>query len=370
MVNMRKNIHLYNLIAIFILCSIFLTSCNEPVKEVPLVVVDTLEDEVTYNLVETNVGEVVLTKNLSCSYVQTKEQEVVFPVGGKIVEKVYVKNGDQVKVGDILVELQIGNIKEDIVTLEYQISRNKLLLSYLDKAEEFDLQSSYYSLVYDTKMEEDDVKNKDKRDEKISEDYTYQREDYEDNIEFDTLKLNELKNELNSSSVHATLSGKVMDIKKNLEGSTAKRGEVIMKIVDNENGIFETQDQEASAYFKEGQNITMTIVYGEAKGEYILTPYNMSEWKDTQKFSIIEGPENVSALEVGTTGTIIAPIDLRENVLRIPNSALYEADGRYYTYVLDENKMRKAQFIEVGLIGDNYTEILSGITEGVKVVKR
>lgn len=343
-------------------------ACNNEIQEVPLVVVDTLEDEVTYNLDQVTKGEVVLTQTLPCSYVQTKEQEVVFPVGGKIIEKVYVKSGDHVNVGDTLVELQTGNIEEDIANLEYQIARNGLMMSYLDKAEEFELQNSYFTLVYDTKMEEEDVKNKDKRDEKIAESYTYQREDYADNIEFDQLKLEELKTELASSQVKATISGKVIDVKRNLEGSTAKRGEVIMKIVDNNNGLFETKAEDASIY-KEGQSVSMNIVYGEAKGDYILEPYNISSWKDTQLFSIVEGPDGYN-IEVGTTGTIVTPVDKKDNVLRIPNSALYEADNRYYTYILDENNMRKAQFIEVGLIGDMYTEVLSGIEEGVKVVRR
>jgi len=352
-----------------VLICVFFCGCSAEYEEVPIVSVDTIEDEPVYSMEQTSVGDVVLTQNVSCSYVQTKEQEVTFPIGGKIIEKVYVKNGDHVKAGDTLVELQIGNIEDEIASLEYQINRNTLMMSYLDQSEEFDLQNSYYTLTYDSEQDEDAVKAKDKRDEEIKEGYTYQREDYADNIEFDGLKLEELKSELASSRVYATLSGKVIEVKKDLEGSTAKRGEVIMKIVDNSNGLFETENKDAAQYFKDGQSVSMSVVYGEAKGEYVLEPYSMSSWGEKQLFKIIEGPDGYS-IEVGTSGTIVAPIDKRENVLRIPNNSLYQADGKYYTYVLDDNNMRKAQFIEVGLIGDSYTEVISGIKEGVKVVKR
>ena len=258
---------------------------------------------------------------------------------------------------------------EDIASLEYQIKKNTLLLSYLDQAEEFDLQNSYYSMAYDSEKDEDAVKAKDKRDESIKEGYKYQREDYSDNIEFDQLKLEQLKAELASSRINATIAGKVIDIKKNLEGATSKKDEVIMKIVDNNNGLFETENKDAASFFREGQSISMTIVYGDAKGDYVLEPYSISSWGDKQLFQIIEGPDGYD-IEVGTTGNIIAPIDQRDNVLRIPNNSLYQADGKYYTYVLDENNMRQAQFLEIGLIGDDYSEVLSGIKEGVKVVKR
>lgn len=358
----------FNILAVGVIC--LMSACQQIVEEEPLVMVDTKEDEITYNITETSVGDVVLTQTINCSYVQTKEQEVVLPVGGKIIDKVYVKSGDKVKAGDVLLELEVGNIEEDIAQLEFQIKKNQLLLGYLDKAEDFELESSYFSLVYDSKTEEEDVKNKDKRDESIKENYTYQREDYEDMIEFDTLKCQDLKNQLASSRVYATMSGKVMDLVKDLEGSTAKRGKIIMKIVDSNNGLFETNAPEASKYLAEGQTLNMSIVYGDAKGDYVLEPYNMSSWSETrQTFSVVEGPDGVN-LEVGTSGTITAPIDKREQVLRISNHALYQADDKYYTYVLDENNMRKAQFLEVGLIGDEYTEILSGIGEGIKVVKR
>lgn len=362
---MRNNKKLILLAA----CCLALSGCGTKVEEEPLVVVDTSPDEVTYNLVDITQGDVVKTKLESCSYVQTKEQEVSFNSGGKIVDRVYVKIGDHVEVGDLLVELKNDNIDEDIARLEYQIKRNELLLSYLDKAEEFDLENSYYDFVYNTDTEEEDLKEKEENDEEIEDNYTYRREDYEDNIEFDKLKLQELKKELASSRIYANMSGKVLTVKSNLEGSTAKRGDVIMTIVDNANGIFEIEDKEATAYIKDGDTFTMNIVYGTAKGVYELTPYNMSSWGDKQQFSVISGPDSVS-IEVGTTGSMTIPIDKKENVARIPLGALYEAEGKYYTYVLNADNLREVRFIDVGLVGDEYAEVLSGVELGTKVVRR
>lgn len=349
-----------------------LAGCGKKDGDEPIIMVDSSEDEVVYNMDEVTKGDVVLTKNIACKYVQTSSQDVIFNEGGKQVDKVHVKIGDSVKVGDLLVELESGDLEDRIATLEYQINRNKLQLGYLDKAEEFDKQNSYFSFVYggfNASKTEDDVKDYDKSIESLEESYTYQREDYQDSIEFDQRKLEKLKNEYEGNRVYATMEGKVLYVRPNLEGYTSKKDEVVMTIVDNDNGLFEINDAEASKFFKEGEAVSMSISYGDAKGDYELIPHNMNEWGESSMFEILVSPETAT-LEVGVSGTILAPIDKRENVLRIPVKALYQADGKYYTYVLSSNNMREARFIDIGLVGDDYAEVTGGIELGTKVVKR
>ena len=60
----------------------------------------------------------------------------------------------------------------------------------------------------------------------------------------------------------------------------------------------------------------------------------------------------------------------KENVLCISKQALYQADGKYYVYMPDEAGLKQVRFIEIGLIGDTYVEVVSGITEGEKVIRK
>lgn len=345
-----------------------LNSSNQAAEE-PVVKVDTSEDEIAYSLTTLSTGEVTLTQNISCSYVQTKEQEVAFLVGGKIVDKVYVKEGDVVYAGDLLVELDAGNLEEEIAELEYNIKKSELQYGYLDSYETFDANNAYFNFVSNTDKDEDALAEYEKEDVKIKERYAYQREDFEDNLYFDREKLAQKKTELASNRVYATMTGTVLKIKDDLEGSIAKRGDVIMTVVDNSNGLFETKDESVKEYMKDGMILPMSVVYGNAKGDYELTPYQISSWGETQTFQIVDGPEN-AALEVGTSGTILATVAAKDNVLRIPREALYEADGTYYTYTLDEDNMRQVCFLEIGLVGDRYAEVISGITEDQKVIRK
>lgn len=354
----------------FLVIGMCITGCgNAVIEDEPIVKVDVTEDEIQYKLGEVSMGEVVLTQNISCDYVQTQAQEVAFETGGKIVDKVYVKEGDVVEVGDLLVELESGNMDEEIADLEYNIARNEKQLGYLDTYERFDLESAYYDFVAYTEMEEDDLKKYNKTQEDIKESYTYRREDFEDTLYYDGLQLSDKKKELASNRVYATMPGTVIRIKSHLEGSTAKRGDVIMMVVDNSTGLFEVDQPEIAAFISEGDILPMSVVYSNAKGDYELTPYQMSQWGEKQTFQIVTAPEG-AALEVGTTGTITATVDKKENVLRMPKEALYQADGKYYTYTLDADNMRQVRFIEIGLVGDKYVEVLGGISDGEKVIRK
>lgn len=345
-----------------------LVGCAKTEEETVVVVSDD-EAGYTYQLAEVKRGNVVLSKDLSCRYVQTKEQEVSFAEGGRKIEKVYVREGDYVKVGDVLAEVSIGTLEEDIAKLQYEIEKEELQKGYLDAHEQFDLTDSYYSMAYNSDCEEEDLEEKEERDADIKESYQNQREDYEDDLEFDRAELAKLQKELESSRLYATMNGMVYTVEKDLEGSTSKKGEVIMTIIDGTDGMFEMEATDYAQYFHENETVTLEITHGQAKGTYEIVPYRMDTWAERQYFSIYDGPEN-DGIEVKTTGTVTVLLDQRENVLCLPNECIYHADNKTYVYVLDEQDMKTVCWVETGLVGNSETEIISGLNEGDMVVKR
>jgi len=357
--------------SIFTLFTFLCVGCagQEEEKEEPVIVVSNEETGYTYNLEEVKRGDVVLAKTLSCEYVQAKEQEVSFSEGGKLIEKVHVREGDYVKAGDLLAEVSVGTLEEEIAALEYKIKKSELELGYLETYQDFALRDSYYAMVYRTACEEEDVEDWEERDEEILESYGNQREDYQDELEFDRAELADLKNELENSRLYANMNGVVYSIQQKLEGTTSKRDEVIMTIVDGSEGMFEVEAEQYAHYFNEDDVIQMEITYGSAAGEYELVPYQIDTWGEKQYFSIYDGPEN-DGIEVNTKGEIHMVLEEKEDVIFLPNECIYKADDKFYVYVLDEQNMQTASWIEIGLVGDTYTEILSGLNEGDMVIKR
>lgn len=350
--------------AVLACSSMLLNGCTQGADE-PVITIENSNDAVVYNFINCTKEDVYLTTTIRCTYKKNSEQEVYFPVSGKLVDKVFVQKGDLVHKGDVLAELSTGNLEQEIAQLEYRIRRNELLLGYVADNEILDAQSIWLNYNLGKYWSED------ARDDALE--ALYDRNDsteqgYNDSLEFDRLKLQQLKNELAQSRVYATIDGMVYSVSDNLEGSTSNVEKIVMTLVDNAEGYFETSTKDYVGYFNEGEVVNMNISVGEGKGDYELVPSDMENWGDTQKFVLYSG--SVGNLDAGTNGNITVVLDYRENVLALPATCVHEANGEYYVYVLNEDGIREVKWVEVGLMGNTMTEIKSGLEEGEKVIKR
>lgn len=353
----------------FILLSItsilfFSSACGKK-EEAPFIKVNDSEDVVSYTLVPVTIDDVILTQKVECTYAQTKEQEVSFDMTGKYVDKVFVRQGDVVKKGDLLCELSSEALENEIARLEYSIARNELLLSYLDTNEALDIQDSainkYKFGATQSEKDEDVVALKER--------YEDSRIRYNDTLEFDRKALANKKSELSRSRLYASMDGIVYKLKDHLEGSTTKAGTVIMTIVDNTDCLFTVNKPEYKDLFTEGVTVPMTVMYTSAAGDYELMPKDIESWEDSLLFSVFTGPDS-AAIEVGTRGTITAPVKTKERVLSLPKNVIHMAEDKAYVYVVNENGNRDIKWIEIGLVGDTNIEITGGLAEGEKVIKK
>ena len=58
------------------------------------------------------------------------------------------------------------------------------------------------------------------------------------------------------------------------------------------------------------------------------------------------------------------------HVLSVPRDTVHEAGDKSFVYTLTEENVREIRYIETGLVGDERVEILSGLSEGEKVLKK
>lgn len=348
------------LFLISVLC-LFLCGCAKN-TEIPYVDIDGGEATISYSLVSATYDDVLLTQKITCVYVQTEEQEVSFDVSGKYVDKVYVDKGTVVKKGDLLCELSAKSLEESIEDLDYRIKRNELLLSFTDEDEALGIQDIWLNPYSSDENKKESVK-------RLQDSYELTRQNYNDQLEFDREELNAKKAELKASRVYASMDGIVHKIKDNLEGSTTRAGDVIITIVNNNDCMFKVEGTEYKNLFNKDSVVDMKIVYTNASGDYTLVPKDIDKWDDSLLFSVYTGPEN-DGIEVGTTGTISAVIDRRDHVISLPKSIVHNAEDKYYVYVVNDDNVREVKWVEIGLVGDTNVEILNGLTEGEKVVKK
>ncbi|MDD4681251.1 MAG: efflux RND transporter periplasmic adaptor subunit [Clostridia bacterium] len=72
-------------------------------------------------------------------------------------------------------------------------------------------------------------------------------------------------------------------------------------------------------------------------------------------------------IRLGSNMDVDITVEKKDNVLRIPDLAVFEKEKKNYVYVIEEGKavLRK---IETGLEGEDYMEVVSGLSEGQTVI--
>ena len=71
-------------------------------------------------------GDLVLTKAVRCTCIPMRRENLSFSLGGVIIDRIYVSEGQQVQAGELLAELAMGDLGEQIRTLENELQVLKL----------------------------------------------------------------------------------------------------------------------------------------------------------------------------------------------------------------------------------------------------
>ena len=345
----------------FLITAAFSGCAENTEQEGNRVIVEQEAPEVDYKLAAVTRGDVISSTGLRCTYTQYNGENLSFSVSGKLVSKVYVKDGDTVKKGTLLAELSGGSREAEIEQLEYQIKRNEILLEQIDDNENYEISRRWLVKGYNRGFDQTgDIAN-------LIQSNDYTRQDLSDAISMDQKQLDRIKAEVRQSKLYAGLDGTVSIVKKNLEGSTSVRDEVVMQVKDNSECFFSTKIMTNASAIKEGQQLDMNVAGGPGRGSYRVEPYQMDKWTDQMFFSIVDGGEGV-IFDTGDNGTVTVILDSRENVLTLPLEAVHSADDKWYVYVLNDEGTRDVKWIEVGLTGNGSAEIIRGLEEGEKVI--
>ena len=359
----RKRISVILLSCLFLLQS----ACGASEEEDKLIIAENGPEETVYSLAVAVIGDVTDTDSIRCTYVQVNDEEISFPVSGKIVSTVYVESGDEVKKGQLLAEITGKGIEEEIKELEYTIQRNQLLYEQSLTNEEDDLYGRWLRFQYQSGLTEADVEAWEKDCETIRQNYKYLREDYQDAIYVAQLRLEELNKEVAEGRIYAGMDGTVSYVKQDLEGSTSVKDETVIKIIDGTECVFESESVEYADCFSEGTQAEFLIVTASGAVQCKLEPYNMGNWGERLYF--VPADESMELnVDVGNAGTLKVITQQKTQVLTIPVRAVHIADGKSYVYVVGEDNMREVKWIETGMYGDSTVEVLSGLSEGEKVI--
>ncbi|SDS26824.1 efflux RND transporter periplasmic adaptor subunit [Actinoplanes derwentensis] len=181
--------------------------------------------------------------------------------------------------------------------------------------------------------------------------------------------LEEAEEALAGTQITAPIAGKILTVSGKV-GSSAKSGSAFITLAD-------IYDMQISADFPEADadhlEVTQKAVVSLADraGETFdatvvqVDPVGTSDGTLTRFGVVLSFDEAPKELLVGQSANVRVTTGSKENVLRVPSTAVHDVSGQDGTVRKDGAEVK----VKLGLRGDQYTEITSGLTEADSVSK-
>ncbi|WP_308638216.1 efflux RND transporter periplasmic adaptor subunit [Paenibacillus silvisoli] len=323
------------------IAALMLSSCSLlPAEEESLQPPVLSKKEEIHELEAVKRGNMELYLSSTASATSETNQAVSFPESGLILKKLYVQDGDTVKAGQPLAELDTGDLPLRIKLQELTVEQR--MLRYTDS-----------------------VKSGDENEAKLA----------NIDLEREQLQLDALRKEYQKSLLVSPADG-VITYLNDLKPGEAVEALQTMAIISNPNKVnlvYEATDATKISAVQKGTEVDVTINKKTYKGTVVQTPSTAPKSDDdatkrrNAKALLISLNEPKPQLEIGKLADIKLFIEKRSDVLIIPRSGLLSMFGRNYVKTIENDRIKEVD-VEVGLKTSSEVEIKNGITEGQKVI--
>lgn len=279
-------------------------------------------------------GTLILQLSMSGSFSPEIQRALSFEQGGRLKEK-YVRLGQKVTEGELLIEQDSGDLLYQIALQELELEKSKLTVSQL-RANQAD--------TYTIRRAQLDLKQQE-------------------------LRLDYLQKQLKATQITSPIDGEITYVTSVSIGEYLNAHQIVVKVADLKELVLVTTNEKASE-LPIGAEVTVEFQKKEYKGEVVANPSTLFNDPDERlhKAAIIKIleplPEDVI---LGSDARITYIQDIRENVIVLPRKQINLMSGRRYVNVLEDG-IRVEKDVEVGLMTDTEAEIIKGLEEGDLVI--
>ena len=341
---------------ILTMCAFLLSGClfgNRDNRPSIRIVTGDVSDQ--YDLAIADIRDVELIGTISCTYSQLREDKLNFELDGYRVRNVFVEEGQDVKEGDLIAELDVSAAEKEVFDMSAKIRECELSVRQTGEMIDF-YDSRINSSAYSLAAKEEYILSKEKCEEDLI--------GYRNSMEYYQKQLAKDEDIIARSKLYSTMDGTVSSIRDNIMDWTSNKSSSVFTIIDTSVCAFQALDSKAVEYLKVGDRSEIVLGSGAS---YPATVYSV----DKESFKIVfELDDPDFSIPVGTRGTVNQVLDRHEQVLAVPRMTVYNTDEYYYVFKLSDNGVRELQKIETGLIGTDYVEVLSGLDLHASVILR
>ena len=337
-----------------ILLGVFsLTGCFAlPVEEAPLPPPITAVPEArtmrTYTVTR---GDVVLSSNPSTTFVPAQQEAMHFTVAGRRIRGVFVSIGDEVKAGDILAELESPYLWDQLRDVQWEEEWAQLHLTQLEERLAFS--RTHGGADFNATP------------------YNNERTRLQDELELIRRRIVLLENEIDEMLIRAPFDGVVTWVMTFHGIMWSGVGQPVVTVSSQGDYIFRLVGPDAELVnLGEVYELTLSgdvfpAVVVDAEEEGIVLPPQMNPNVEDAFFRIISDEKPT------IIGSAFAPVfilqDMVEDVVFVPTMHIHTVGDRTFVHVLEDDVI-VIRDVEIGLVGNNSKEILSGLTEGDVIV--
>ncbi len=295
-----------------------------------------------------------------------EQVEVKAEVSAKL-KKILVELGTQVERGQLLFELDDKELLTQMETAKLEIESARLGLEKTLSDHERNQRLFEKELVPARDVT----------------DSLTEKELAENAVERAQKRVQNVEDQLSKTLINAPISGLILEMPV-VEGqvvvaaASVNSGTLLMKLADMSNLIIKThinQIDVAKLSLKMPVNFFLDPIPGEIfKGKVHTIAPTASVKQNVKGFEVeIVIPEPDPRLKPGMTANVVAPIEVREQVLSVPLSTVYsEPDRSKVVYVQPEDPKAAVEKreVKIGVANLDYVEVISGLEEGETVLLR
>lgn len=295
--------------------------------------------EVKYTTTPVERGDIVSSVQGMARFQSVRRVDVQFASGGR-VKSINIKYGDSVKKGDVLIELNTGDLDYEIqvATLNYEKAQN----------------------IYNANKKYLRTKT-DKRNAQID-------------LELQKMYLDKLLKQKEDSVLRSPIDGNVVYVTTASEGSMIEAFAPLVRLEDPSVKMLQYENDTNRSQFQEHMKVQVTLKSDKTtcEGEVVSNPLDRTQFDtdDLANMLFIKVPDDfLKNTKLGEEAVVVLILNERNGVLKLPRNVVKTYMQRRYVQVL-ENGVKVEKDVQVGLETSTETEIVSGLNEGELVITR
>lgn len=294
-----------------------------------------------FDVVEAKLGTIQTQLRGTAVFTSSRNEPLFFKESGGRIKTVHVKAGEHVTAGQLIVELDVGDL--ELRTRLQRLNVERAGIQY-EQAVRAGLTGG------DLRMKEID-------------------------LERERLSLDALEQQLERSRLTAPFDGEITYVADLSAGDAVVGYSTLVMLADPSQVRLTYSATSSTDLFSVQAGMEATVTYEDQtyRAEVVQSPSNApfttdrTEQDRNSKLVILGLLDPVEGADIGDRADFVIPLETRENVIVIPRSGLRTYLGREYIQVADGER-RKELDVEVGLKTSVEVEITRGLEEGAQVI--